>query len=95
MLHSPDHTLTVENVVGVMEKVTDDGRVNVLSWLIGGDLFKDINSKCSNEKEILHMTSDTYVNCYVHSSWEHLACEMYIQRAGDSCSGESAILSQS
>ena len=76
MLHSPDPTLTVENVVGVMEKVTDDGRVNVWSELID-DSFDDITSKCSNEKEILHMSSDVYVNCYVDSSWEHLARRLY------------------
>ena len=77
MLHSPDPTLTVENVVGVMEKVTDNGRVNVWSWLIGGNLFKDITSKCSNEKEILHMHSDVYVNCCVDSNWKDLACVLY------------------
>ena len=77
MLHSPDPTLTVENVVGVMEKVTDDGRVNVWRQLIGGDLLTDITSKCSNEKEILYMTSDTYVNCCFDSSWEDLARVLY------------------
>ena len=77
MLHSPDPTLTVENVVIVMEKVTDDGRVNVWSELIGNDSFNDITSKCSNEKEILHMSSDVYVNCCVDSSWEHLARRLY------------------
>ena len=79
MLHSPDSTLTVENVAGVIEKVTDDGRVNVWSWLISGDLLTDITSKCSNEKEILHMRSDVYVNCCVDSSWEDLACELYYE----------------
>ena len=77
MLHSPDPTLTVENVVGVMEKVTDGGRVNVWLPLIGEDLLTDITSKCSNKKEILYMTSDTYVNCCVDPSWEDLACELY------------------
>ena len=79
MLYSPDPTLTVENMVGVMEKATNDGRVKVLSQLIGGNLFKDIISKCSNENEILYMTSDTYVNCCVDSSWEDLACELYYE----------------
>ena len=60
-----------------MEKVTADGRGKVWSQLIGNDLFDDITSKCSNEKEILHMTSDTYVNCCVDSSWEHLARRLY------------------
>ena len=77
MLHSPDPTLTVENVVGVMEKVTDDGCVNVWSWLIDVALLTDTTSKCSNEKEILHMSSDVYVNCCVDSSWEDLARVLY------------------
>ena len=79
MLHSPDPTLTVENVVGVMEKVTDDGRGKVLSRLLGVDLVTDINSKCSNEKEMLLMNSDVYVNCFIDSSWERLACELYYE----------------
>ena len=77
MLHSPDPTLTVENVVGVMEKVTDDGRVNAWSGLIGSDLFKDITSKCSSEKEILYTCSEVYINCRHDSSWEHLARGLY------------------
>ena len=79
MLHSPDPTLTVENVVGVMEKVTADGRVNILSRLLGVDLVTDINSKCSNEKEMLFMCSDVYINCHHDSSWEHLACKLYYE----------------
>ena len=77
MLHSPDSTLTVENVVGVMEKVTDDGRVNFWSQLIGGNLLADITSECSNKKETLHISSDMYVNCCVDSSWEDLARGLY------------------
>ena len=77
MLHSPDPTLTVENMVGVMEKVTDDGRVKVWYQLISDDLLADINNKCSNEKELLHMISDTYINCCYYSRWEHLARVLY------------------
>ena len=77
MLHSPDPTLTVENVAGVMEKVTADNRGKVLSWLLGIHLVADINSKCSNEKEILLMCSDVYVNCCFDSSWELLARKLY------------------
>ena len=77
MLHSPDPTLTVENVTGVMEKVTDDGRGKVLSCFLGFRVVTDINNKCSNEKEMLLMCSDVYVNCFVDSSWKHLACELY------------------
>ena len=77
MLHSPDPTLTVENMVRVMEKVTDGGRVIVWSSLIGKDLLADITSKCSKDKGILHMTSDTYVSCYIDSSWEELARVLY------------------
>ena len=78
-MHSPDPTLTVENMAGVMEKVTDDGRVKVWSRLIYVSLLADITSKCSNETEILHMTSDTYVNCCVDSSWEYLARVLYYE----------------
>ena len=77
MLHSPDPTLTVENVVRVMEKVTAVGHGNVLSRLLDVDLVTDINRKCLNEKEMLLMCTDVYINCCYYSSWEHLARELY------------------
>ena len=81
VLNSLDPTLTVDNVTGVMEKVTDGGREEVwgecLRGRFGGSLFVDIKSKCSSEKELLHTCPDIYVNCHPHSSWEHLACGLY------------------
>ena len=77
VLNSLDPTLTVDNVTGVMEKVTDGGRKKVWSRCLGYDLFVDINSKCSSEKELLHTCSDIYVNCRPYSSWEDLARVLY------------------
>ena len=77
VLNSLDPTLTVDNVTGVMEKVTDGGREEVWSWFLGDDLFTDINSKCSSERELLHTWSDIYINCRHNSSWEHLAYRLY------------------
>ena len=75
--NSLDPTLTVDNVIGVMEKVTDDGREKVWSRCLGRGLCADINSKCSSEKELLHTCSDIYINCHHDSSWEDLARRLY------------------
>ena len=75
--HSPDPTLTVENVIGVMEKVTDGRSMDVWNWLFNEDLLEDINSKCSTERELIHAYTDVYVNCQIDSSWEALARGLY------------------
>ena len=74
----PETTLTVENVIGVMEKVTDDRAVGVWrSLLFGEHVFEDINSKCSTERELMHTCADIYVNCDLDSSWEGIALGLY------------------
>ena len=70
----PDPTLTVENVLGVMEKVTDGRTKEVWRGLI---LFEDISSKCSTERELMHTCADNYVNCDPDSNWEQIACRLY------------------
>ena len=77
VLNSLDPTLTVDNVTEVMEKVTDGGREKIWSRCFKDDLFADIKSKCSSEKELLHTCPDIYVNCHPDSSWEHLARVLY------------------
>ena len=73
----PDPTLTVENVLEVMEKVTDDKVDEVWRELIEYYMFEDINSKCSTETELMHMCTDIYVNCHADSSWEQVASRLY------------------
>ena len=73
----PDPTLMVDNVLGVMEKVTD-GRTKEFwrRWIDEG-LLRDISSKCSTERELMHTCADIYVNCDPDSSWEEVACRLY------------------
>ena len=75
--HSPDPTLTVENVIGVMEKVTDGRSMDVWNWWFTMNLLLDIKSKCSTEREQIHACTDIYVNCQPGSSWEDLARGLY------------------
>ena len=72
-----DSTLTVDNVLGVLEKVTDGRVKEVCQWLIDDDLLEDISSKCSTERELMHTCADIYVNCRHDSSWEEIACGLY------------------
>ena len=78
MYTPPDPTWTTENVIGVMEKMTDGGAMEVWSWLIGEDLLEDINSKCSTERELVHTCADILVNCNPDSSWKRVAHILYI-----------------
>ena len=73
----PDPTWTTENVIGVMEKVTDGRAMEVWRGLIGEHLLEDINSKCSTERELVHTCADIFVNCCPDSSWDRVAYEMY------------------
>ena len=73
----PDPTLTLDNVLGVMEKVTDGRAEEVWGWWFDKDLLKDIRSKCSTQRELMHTYADTYVNCDPDSNWERVALGLY------------------
>ena len=83
----PDPSLTVEAVLGVMEKVTDGRTKEVWGWYIDKDVLEDISSKCSTERELIHTCADIFVNCRPDSSWEDLACVLY-------CEEETAAVEQ-
>jgi hypothetical protein len=74
---SPDPTLTVENVLGVMEKVIDGTAEEVWGWLISSTMLEDISIKCSTERELVNTCADVYVNCKPDSSWEEVARRLH------------------
>ena len=72
-------TLTVENVVGVIEKVAVERRKEVWSR---GDIVPDLQlekiyQKYSTEEQRVHACADIYVNCHPDSSWTHLHQGLY------------------
>ena len=77
---STDPTLTVEKVADVLEKIEVDKRRQVwwrvLTWN-GKSPVDQVYSSHSTEKEKTLSCSDTYVNCYPGSSWEHLTSQLY------------------
>ena len=75
----PAPTLTVENVVGVMEKVAVERRKEVSSgWDIVPDpQLYEIYQKYSTEEQRICACADIYVNCCPHSSWTHLCQGLY------------------
>ena len=77
ILSPSDPTLTVENVLGVMEKVTDGRAEKIWRRLIGSTVLKDISSKCSTERELVNVCADIYVNCDPDSSWEGVALGLH------------------
>ena len=75
----PEPTLTVESVVGVMEKVAVERRKEVWSR---GDIVPypqlvEIYQKYSTEEQRIHACADIYVNCHLDSSWKHLHRGLY------------------
>ena len=77
MSTSTDPTLTVEKVTNVMEKVRVDKRRQVWEEMLTQEVVDQLYSSHSTEKEKTLSCSDTYVNCYPESSWEHLTSLLY------------------
>ena len=73
----PDPTVTVDNVLAVMEKVTNGRVEEVWRRLIRESILRDISSRCSTERELMHTCADIYVNCDPDSSWERVALGLY------------------
>ena len=75
-----DPTWTLDNVIGVMEKVTDGNVMEICRKLIGVSVLEDINinSKCSTKRELMYASTDVYVNCKTDSSWEEVARQLYL-----------------
>ena len=79
-LFLPDHTLTVDNVSHIMEKVEPKERQEILKeMLILSGIFNEIQSsgQYSTALELEAAAVDIYVNCNPQSSWEHLARSLY------------------
>ena len=72
-------TLTVENVVGVMEKVAVERRKWVWSrgYIVPDPQLKEIYQKYSTEEQRIHACADTFINCRPDSSWTHLHEGLY------------------
>ena len=75
----PEPTLTVENVVGVMEKVAVERRKDVWSEedIVPDPHLEEIYQKYSSEEQRIHACADVYVNCHPDSSWTDLCQGLY------------------
>ena len=84
-----DPTLTVENIVRVIEKVTsDEGRrrkvwERVLRWnymfttTTPSSYLDEVYSKYTTAKEKTHALADVYINSRPESSWQDLLQTLY------------------
>ena len=78
-------TLTVDNLVGVMEKVTSDKKRrkevwwNVLEWTypVPDSYVDEVYTKYTTEKEQTNVLADVYINSTPDSSWHHLVETLY------------------
>ena len=78
----PEPTLTVENVVGVLESVAVERRKEVWSRsdIVPRPQLEEIYQKYSTEEQRIHACADIYVNCCPYSSWAHLHEELYLEK---------------
>ena len=82
-----DPTLTVESVVGVMEKVTSyEGRrrkvwERVLRWnhVTPSSYLDEVYLKYSTAEEKTHTLADVYINSRSDSSWQYLVRTLYVE----------------
>ena len=80
-----DPTLTLENFIGIMKKVTLDKERRRKVWgevLEGDDDISDsyldeVDTNYSTEKEKTNVLADVYINSRPESSWEHLVKTLY------------------
>ena len=80
-------TLTIDNLVGVMEKVTSDKKRRkevwwkVLRWgLFTPDSYLDeVYTKYTTEKEQTNVLVDVYINSRPDSSWHSLVLILYYE----------------
>ena len=78
-------TLTVDNLVGVMEKMTSDKEKRkkvwrkVLRWEhhAPDSRLDEVNTKYTTEKEQTNVLADVYINNTPDSSWHHLVETLY------------------
>ena len=78
-------TLTVDNLVGVMEKMTSDKEKRkevwkeVLEWEYHAldSYIDEVYTKYTTEKEQTNVLADVYINSRPDSSWGHLVKVLY------------------
>ena len=80
-----DPALTLDNFIGVIEKVTSDKKKRREVW---GDVLKwkyrtpdsyldEVDTNYTTEKEKTNVLADVYINSRPDSSWEHLVRTLY------------------
>ena len=85
--YTADPTLTVDSLVGVMEKVTsDEGRrrkvweeVLKCEYHTPSSYLDEVYTKYTTDKEKTHALADVYVNSRPESSWQHLVLTLYAE----------------
>ena len=76
----PDPTMTVDNVIQILNKIPGDKREKVMGG--GGldiprSLREEIQRRYSTDAEKIHACADYYVNCHPNAGWEDLTLGLY------------------
>ena len=76
----------MDNLVGVMQKLTSDKKRRgvvwrwVLRWGVhtSDSYLDEVDTKYTTEKEKTNVLADVYINSRPDSSWEHLVQTLYL-----------------
>ena len=91
----PDSTLTMTNVIRVMEKVAVDKRGRAWETVLDRHLASNIYGHCySLEEEKLYTCADIYANCKPDSSWEQVFQGLYEGSEQEAAKEAKAFLQQ-
>ena len=80
-----DPTLTLDNFIGVIEKVTPDkerrrevwGEVLKMEYCTLDSFLDEVDTNYTAEKEKTNVLADVYINSRPESSWTHLVKTLY------------------
>ena len=80
-----DPTLTLDNFIGVIKKVTPDkerrrkvwGKVLKRKYCTLDSYLDEVDTNYTTEKEKTNVLADVYINSRPDSSWEHLVKTLY------------------
>ena len=77
-----DPTLTTDSVAEVMELVNDWKSLNhyyITQIVVPDTRLREIQQRCSTQRDIAHECASYYIHCHPQSSWIHLAGRLYRQ----------------
>ena len=76
-----DPTMTVENIIEILNKITENKQWKVMVRLdIPSSLLLEIQRKSSTATEMIQACADYYVNCHPMASWKQVTVILCLEK---------------